>query len=228
MECIILDDEPYAHDVLRHYIEQTPGMVLKDSFRNAVHAFEYLGQHPVDLLFLDIEMPLVNGLQFLKALPKPPKTIFTTAYKQYAFEGYELGVLDYLLKPFSYERFLKAIEKLELRSTITNEADISHLLIKDKSGWLNLKQQEIFYIEGCGDYVKIITAKEVYVIYHTMKGILEKLNPQLFVQAHRSFIVNHHCIERIQTDTLLLADNVLIPIGQSYKKKLIEQLNKVQ
>lgn len=223
MNCIILDDEPYAHEVLQHYIAQTPGMVLKASFRNAVHAFEFLGQHPVDLLFLDIEMPLVNGLQFLKALPAAPKTIFTTAYKQYAFEGYELGVIDYLLKPFSYERFRKAIEKLEIRAA---DPAMSQLLIKDKTGFLNLNQQDILYIEGCGDYVKITSQNEVHIIYHTLKGILEKLNPMYFVQAHRSYIVNRHHVQRIQLDTLLMTGQVLIPIGQSYKKSLIQELNK--
>lgn len=223
MNCIILDDEPYAHEVLQHYIAQTPGMVLKASFRNAVHAFEFLGQHPVDLLFLDIEMPLVNGLQFLKALPAAPKTIFTTAYKQYAFEGYELGVIDYLLKPFSYERFRKAIEKLDTRAA---DPAMSQLLIKDKTGFLNLNQQDILYIEGCRDYVKITSQNEVHIIYHTLKGILEKLNPIYFIQAHRSYIVNRHYVQRIQLDTLLMTGQVLIPIGQSYKKGLIQELNK--
>lgn len=114
MRCVILDDEPLAHQVLAHYISETPGFTLIAKFRNAVEAFEYLGKNKVDLLFLDIEMPLVNGVDFLKALTDPPKTIFTTAYKQYAFEGFELNAIDYLLKPFLTIVLRKLFQKLLL------------------------------------------------------------------------------------------------------------------
>ena len=221
MKCVILDDEPLAHQVLEHYISETPGLVLVAKFRNAVEAFEYLGKQQVDLLFLDVEMPLVNGIDFLKALPSPPKTIFTTAYKQYAFEGFELDAIDYLLKPFSYDRFIRAIDKI---SIATSDPDTIHtLIIKDKSGLLNLRQHDIFYIEGCKDYIKIITADQVHVIYHTLKGILAKLDPLHFVQVHRSFIINRIHVERILPDTLILSDQTFIPIGQVYRKQLLRQ-----
>jgi len=225
MKCVIIDDEPLAHQVLEHYIAQTPGMQLAGAFRNAFDAFEYLGKTSVDVLFLDIEMPLVNGINFLKALPNPPRTIFTTAYKQYAYEGFELDAVDYLLKPFSYERFVKAIQKARTDDAATLETTVNTLTIKDKQGLLVLKQQDIIYIEGCRDYVKIITATQTHIIYHTLKGILEKLNPHVFVQTHRSYIVNKTFINRIVQDNIVLSNQQFVPVGQLYKKGLLLQIN---
>src|ERR1700712_5772455 len=156
IKCVILDDEPFAHQVLEHYIAETPGLVLAAGYRNAVEAFEYLGKHKTDILFLDIEMPLVNGITFLKALPNPPKTIFTTAYKQYAFEGFELDAVDYLLKPFSYDRFVKAVNKVK-EAGPPAEPVASVLIIKDKDSLLSLKQADILYVEGLKDYARIVT-----------------------------------------------------------------------
>ncbi|MBO9673374.1 MAG: response regulator transcription factor [Sphingobacteriaceae bacterium] len=222
MKCVILDDEPFAHDVLKHYIEQTPGMTLVAQFRNSVEAFEYLGNHQIDLLFLDIEMPLINGLSFLKALKYKPTTIFTTAFKDYAFEGFELGVADYLLKPFSYERFMKAIDKLQPRNEPNNALD--QLVIRVKDGYRTINQQDIRLIEGHKDYIKIITTTETYLLYHTLKGILDKLNQKYFIQSHRSYIVNKLVVARIVQDNLVLNDQQFIPIGQAYKKQLMEKL----
>jgi len=223
IKCVILDDEPFAHQVLEHYISETPGLVLAAGYRNAVEAFEYLGKHKIDILFLDIEMPLVNGITFLKALPNPPKTIFTTAYKQYAFEGFELDAVDYLLKPFSYDRFIKAVDKTGCL-TKPAEAISGTIIIKDKEGLLNLKQQDIIYVEGCKDYVKIITGNKTHIIYHTLKGILERLDPLIFTQAHRSYIVNKTYVNRIQDDNLILSNQSFIPIGKVYKKELIAKM----
>lgn len=225
MNCIIVDDEPLAHQVLEHYIAETPGIIHIASFRNAVEAFEYLAHHKIDLLFLDIEMPLVNGIHFLKALENSPKTIFTTAYKQYAYEGYELDAVDYLLKPFSYERFVKAIRKAVPAAGNLSENKNSHLLIKDKDGLLHLKQQDIIYIEGSKDHVRIFTAENSYLVYRTLKGILEDLNTAFFFQAHRSYLVNKNYISRIAKDQLILTNQFFIPIGPLYKKYLLEQLN---
>jgi len=220
MKCIILDDEPFAHQVLEHYIKETPQLVLVAKFRNAVEAFEYLGKNEIDLLFLDIEMPLVDGISFLKALKEKPKTIFTTAYKQYAFEGFELGVVDYLLKPFSYERFTQAMQKMKVVADIS-VSEVDTVLIKDKNSLINLKQRDIMYVEGCKDYIKIVTAKEVHVIYHTLKGMLDKLNPAIFLQTHRSYLVNKTYISRIVQENIILSNQTFIPIGQLYKKAIM-------
>ena len=222
MTCVILDDEPFAHQVLKHYIDDTPGMILVAAFRNAVEAYDYLGKTKVDLLFLDIEMPLINGISFLKALPDAPQTIFTTAYKQYAFDGFELDAVDYLLKPFSYERFIKAVGK-----TTKASAQPVHetLLVKDKEGIINLKQVDVLCIEGCKDYVKVVTAEKTYLIYQTLKGTLQKLDQHMFLQCHRSYIVNRTHIVRIHQDNLIISNQTFIPIGQSYKKTLFTSLN---
>ena len=224
MRCIILDDEPFAHQVLEVYINDTPGLELAAGFRNAVEAYEYLNKHTVDLLFLDIEMPLVNGISFLKALKVKPTTIFTTAYKQYAFEGFELGVIDYLLKPFSYDRFLTAIEKTNQTSPDISSGDT--IAIREKVGIANILQSGILYIEGLKDYIRIVTVEREYVVYHTLKGILAKLNPNIFLQCHRSFILNKTFIVRINQDIVICRDQSNFPIGSSFKKKFLESLNK--
>jgi two-component system response regulator LytT len=223
MNCVILDDEPFAHQVLGHYIAQMPNLRLVASFRNSVEAYEYLNKNKIDLLFLDIEMPLINGISFLKALKDPPKTIFTTAYKEFAFEGFELGVIDYLLKPFSHERFVLAIAKLNVGSSPV-ESFSDHFVVKEKDSLLNIKQQDILYFEGCKDYIKVITNTKVHVVYHTLKGVLHKLKPDLFLQSHRSYIVNKNHILRIVSDKVLLTDKTYLPIGQSFKKEFLAKL----
>ena len=226
MKCVILDDEPFAHQVLEHYINQLPRLQLVAGFRNSVQAYEYLNNHKVDLLFLDIEMPLINGINFLSALTHKPNTIFTTAYKEYAFEGFELGVVDYLLKPFSYERFVKAIDKIN-QTTDVSVPVADMLVIKEKDSLLNIKQQDIIYIEGCKDYIKIITSDRQFIIYHTLKGILQRLNTDVFLQTHRSYIVNKAHIARITQGELIMLNETVIPIGQSYKQAFFKGINKV-
>jgi len=226
MKCVILDDEPFAHQVLEHYINQQPRLQLVAGFRNSVQAYEYLNNHKVDLLFLDIEMPLINGINFLSALTHKPNTIFTTAYKEYAFEGFELGVVDYLLKPFSYERFVKAIDKIN-QTTDVSVPVADMLVIKEKDSLLNIKQQDIIYIEGCKDYIKIITSDRQFIIYHTLKGILQRLNTDVFLQTHRSYIVNKAHIARITQEKLIMLNETVIPIGQSYKQAFFKGINKV-
>lgn len=226
MKCVILDDEPFAHQVLEHYINQLPRLQLVAGFRNSVQAYEYLNNHKVDLLFLDIEMPLINGINFLSALAHKPNTIFTTAYKDYAFEGFELGVVDYLLKPFSYERFVKAIDKIS-QTTDMSLPVADMLVIKEKDSLLNIKQHDIIYIEGCKDYIKIITSDRQFIIYHTLKGILQRLNTDVFLQTHRSYIVNKAHIVRITQEKLIMLNETVIPIGQSYKHAFFKGINKV-
>jgi two-component system response regulator LytT len=221
ISCIILDDEPFAHQVLEHYISQVPELYLKAKFRNAVEAFEFLEKSSADLLFLDIEMPLVNGLTFLNAVKQPPVTIFTTAYKQYAFEGFELNAADYLLKPFSFERFQKAIVKTGLLSITTSDQTIA---IKDEKGTVNLRQDDILSIEGMKDYIKVTTSEREYVIYHTLKSMLGKLDPRLFIQIHRSHIVNRVKIIRITQEMVALSNNTLVPIGKSFKRDVQSSL----
>jgi two-component system, LytTR family, response regulator LytT len=227
VRCLIVDDEPLAHQVLTRFIGQTPGLTLTGQCRNAMEAYEHLARHPVDLLFLDIEMPLVTGLHFLKSLAQPPQTILTTAYREYAYEGYELDVLDYLLKPFSYERFVKAIARLPALQPPPppDAAAEKYLLVKERQGLLKVPHRDIVYVEGCKDYVKISTATKTYLLHHTMKEILDVLGPA-FVRVHRSFIVAAAHIRMLQPDNVLLLDNTLLPIGNSHRAELLAYFKK--
>lgn len=227
VRCLIVDDEPLAHQVLTQFIQQTPGLALAGKCRNAMEAHEHLLQHPVDLMFLDIEMPLVTGLQFLKGLKNPPKTIFTTAYREYALEGFELEVLDYLLKPFSYERFLKATARYQQAapSAAPAAAEEKYLLVKDLRGLLKVPHRDVVYVEGCKDYVKIVTPTKTYLLHQTMKEMSEVLG-EPFVRAHRSFIVAAAHIKLLQAEHVILNDNTYIPIGSSYKPDLLAYFKK--
>lgn len=222
VRCLIVDDEPLAHQVLSQFIGQTPGLTLTGKCRNAMEAHEHLLQHPVDLLFLDIEMPLVSGLHFLKSLQHPPKTVLTTAYREYAYEGYELDVLDYLLKPFSYERFMKAISRLPAAQPAppTEATEERYILVKERQGLLKVFHREIVYVEGCKDYVKLITATKTYLLHQTMKDMVETLGSS-YLRVHRSFIVATAHIKLLQPDNVVLTDNTYIPIGNSYKAELL-------
>jgi len=223
IKCVVLDDEPRAIDVLDHYVNLTRDLKMTGRFRNAIEAFEFIKSNEVDLLFLDVEMPLVNGVSFLRSLKHPPKTIFTSAYRHYAVDGFDLQAVDYLLKPFSYDRFLKAIEKaknIEAKASASQQ----QLLLRDGKQLVNLCLADIIYIQGYRDYVKVYTDKEMHVIYHTLKGIYEKLDETMFVQSHRSFIISKKRIWKINPDHLILSNQVTIPIGKFHRKELLRRL----
>ena len=222
IRCLIVDDEPLAHQVLTRFIAQTPGLTLAGTCRNVMEAHEHLSSQPVDLMFLDIEMPLMNGLAFLRTLRYPPKTIITTAYREYAYEGYELDVLDYLLKPFSYERFAKAVGRL---TTAPDPADGQHLLLKDQGSLFKVSCRDILYVEGCKDYVKVVTTAKTHLHHATMKEMAELLGDN-FARVHRSFIVSAAHIKLLQPEQVVLTDGSLIPIGSSYKPELLAWFKK--
>ena len=220
IRCLIVDDEPLAHQVLTQFIAQTPGLALGGTCRHAMEAHQHLSQHPVDLLFLDIEMPLMNGLSFLKTLKAPPQTIITTAYREYAYEGFELAVLDYLLKPFSYERFAKAVARYQPPTPAPTPADERHLLLKNQGGLLRVPLGSIRYVEGCKDYVKVVTTTKTYLHHATMKEMADLLGED-FARVHRSFIVAAAHIKLLQAEQVVLADGTALPIGSSYKPELL-------
>ena len=222
IRCLIVDDEPLAHQVLTQFIAHTPGLVLAGTCRNAMEAHEHLTGQPVDLLFLDIEMPLMNGLAFLRTLKAPPKTIITTAYREYAYEGYELDVLDYLLKPFSYERFRKATDRLQPAAAPEEE---KALLLKDQGSLFKIPYRDILYVEGCKDYVKVVTTAKTHLHHATMQAMADTLG-EAFGRVHRSFIVGAAHIRRLQPEQVELTDGSLIPIGSSYKPELLAWFKK--
>lgn len=226
IRCLIADDELIAHQILEQYIVQTPGLVLVAKCRNALEAFAKLKEHAIDLMFLDIEMPLVNGIAFLKTLPQPPKVIFTTAYAEYALEGYELNVVDYLLKPFSYERFVKAVDKVKQPIDIPVQNDDTYVVIKEKEGLLKIPHNEILYIEASGDYMKIVTHAKSYLTHITMKKLEELLPAGQFVRTHKSYIVALKQIRLLKTDGLVLMNNITVPVSNSYREEVLAKFHR--
>ena len=232
IKCLIADDELIAHQILEQYIMQTPGLTLVAKCRNALEAFAKLEQHSIDLVFLDIEMPLVNGVAFLRTLniPNPPKVIFTTAYAEYALEGYELNVVDYLLKPFSFERFTKAVEKAKqslqkLAEIQTPPEDNNYLVIKEKGGLMKIPYHEILYIEASRDYMKIVTIVRQYLVHLTMKKLEELLPVERFIRTHKGYIVALAQIKQLKSDNLLLSNNVSIPVSINYKEEVVARFS---
>ena len=228
INCLIADDEVIAQQILEQYILQTDGLTLVAKCRNAMEAFAKLQQHAVDLIFLDIEMPLVNGVTFLKTLEAPPKVIFTTAYSEYALQGYELNVVDYLLKPFSYDRFLQGVEKVKVlrggpAPVEAMPAADEHLVVKEKEGLLKIAFADIVYIEGSRDYMKIVTAGRNYLVHLTMKRLEELLPSALFIRTHKSYIVAVQKIKIVKPAELVLADMQIIPVSGSYKEEVMRR-----
>lgn len=228
IKCLICDDELSAHQILEAYILQTPGLVLVAKCRNALEAFAKLEQQSIDLIFLDIEMPLVNGINFLRTLTNPPRVIFTTAYSEHALESYELNAVDYLLKPFSPERFAKAVDKAKAligntESTQEKNNDEAALVIKEKDGLIRVMHNQILCIEASKDYMKIVTTEKPYLVHITMKKLEESLPPEQFVRTHKSYMVALKAIRLLKPDELVLTNNQVIPVSINYRDTVKEK-----
>jgi two-component system, LytTR family, response regulator len=219
IKCIIIEDEPLAVKVLTDYISQVPYLHLDGSFKDAILAADYLRQNDTDLIFLDIHLPKLKGMSFLKTLTNPPAVIITTAYHQYAVEGFDLNVTDYLLKPFDFERFLKAVIKVkkpgsEKQKPEENQDDFLFLNVQKKR--IKILFPEILYIESQQEYIKIITTKKEYIVKMSTHEIESMLPANLFKRIHRSFIVSVSKIESYSAETIEI-NGVSIPIGRGYK-----------
>jgi DNA-binding LytR/AlgR family response regulator len=235
---IIVDDEPLALDVLETYIEKIPELRLVKKCENAFEANEALKHNDIDLMFLDIQMPQLTGIDFLKTLIDPPLVIFTTAYSNYAIEGFELNALDYLLKPISLERFMKAankaVEQIELRRKetaghveFTGGGD-DFIFVKADKKFVKVKFSEVLYIEGLKDYVIIRTEKGRVITLQTMKSLEDKLPVKLFRRIHRSYIVNIDKVEAIlgnMVEVIEKGQAKHIPIGKNYRDELLDLVN---
>ncbi|MFD0835721.1 LytR/AlgR family response regulator transcription factor [Mariniflexile aquimaris] len=239
MKCVIIDDEPLAIDVIESYIKQVGGLEIVVKCTNPLEAITVLNKHKVDLIFLDIEMPNLSGIDLVKALDNMPQFIFTTAYPQYALDGFNLNATDYLVKPIPFHRFLKAVtrakEKYELenKSGITQDvaADTIYTRIQDnfifvKSEYENIKIDidSIKYIQGLKDYIKIYTSKsdKAILTLSSFKDILSKLPSSNFIRVHRSFVVNIDFITALQK-TKIIVDGIHIPIGDTYKEDVVKR-----
>ena len=233
IKCLIIDDELPAREVLQKHIDGVESLELAGSCTNAVEALSFLQSTPVDLLFLDIQMPHILGTNFIRTLKNPPKVIFTTAYRKYAIEGFELDAVDFLLKPISFDRFLKAVNKIfDLNvqvNTTTNTENLPEpaqpfLYLRVDRKMVKVLFNDILYIEGLRDYVRIYTTSKTIVTKHLLSSLEEMLPADGFLRIHRSYIVSISKIESYNTDTLEIEKKEL-PIGRLFKHDVSKLLN---
>jgi len=232
LNCLIIDDEPLALDLLEDNIAQIPFLHLAGRCQNAFEAIDFLQKEKVDLLFLDIQMPGITGIQFLQSLPQNPMVIFVTAYEKYALEGFNLDVIDYLLKPVPFERFLKSVNKaadlFRLRNISLNENEISekeqeYFFVNSEYNLIKINTTEVLYIEGLKDYVKIYISTAVHPIVTrlSMKVVEENLSSKKFIRVHKSFIVAIDKIEWIRKSRIGITSHE-IPISDSFREQLFK------
>lgn len=227
---LIVDDEHIAHDIVKKYCDILPDMELAKHCYNALEALEYLRNHQVELIFLDLNMPKLRGFEFLKTLQNPPKVIVTTAYQEFALEGYELNVSDYLLKPFSFERFLKAVNKTfpsPKEELIQSSKPIADAPLNSRMQiflYGNKKHTQVFldeiqFIEASGNYLKVFINNEIITVREKISEFLPKLDEIQFIQVHKSFAVSSKHITSIEGNQIFIGDNV-IPIGRLFKRNV--------
>lgn len=231
VQCLIIDDEPQAREIVKRYIQQVPVLKLFGECTNAIEALSLLQAQKVDLLFLDINMPQLKGVDFVKALKEPPKIIFTTAYPEYALEGYELEVVDYLLKPIQFGRFLKAVQKVvklnhlpkDGPSAVSNQDTKPFVYFRSERKMVRVQLDEIFYVESMKDYIKVTTLTGTIITKQSISSLEVLLPDNLFIRTHRSFIVS---LARIKAYTAELVDveGAEIPIGKIYRQAVLRTL----
>jgi DNA-binding LytR/AlgR family response regulator len=220
IRCLIIDDEPSSQNVLKSFIHKIDYLDLLHICNNALEALEYLKNNAVDVLFLDINMPQLSGISFYKSLKNPPKVIFTTAYSAYAIEGFEVEATDYLLKPFSFERFVKSVSKVK----DLKDAKIEYIVIKSNKKLHQTKLDDIYFIEGLGDYIKVHLKNSFLVTYNSLKEMHNSLPKSIFKQIHKSFIINKNKLDYIEGNLAIINANK-IPLGPKYKKEFLEGFN---
>ena len=230
--CLLVDDEPPALEILNHYISETPLLEVVKECHHAMAAFEFLQQHHVDLIFLDVQMPRLLGTELLRSLPHAPKVIFTTAYRDYAVEGFELGAVDYLLKPYSFDRFLRAVHKvldLEQRTapaaTNTNQSD-RFLYVRADRKMVKVMVDEIRYIESLKDYVRIFVKDQQIITKQTITALEEMLPENDFMRIHRSFIVALKKVDSYDNHSVFVSKAEL-PVGPLYKQEIMKRLSRI-
>jgi len=231
IRCLIVDDEPPAREIIRRYIEQVASLKFAGECANAIQAFTLLQQQPVDLLFLDIRMPQLNGNDFLKTLKNPPKIIFTTAYSEYAVEGYELDAIDYLLKPVPFDRFLKAVNKAYQLTAAKNDMSVaaeetrndSFVYFRADRKMVKVMLDDILYIESMKDYIKVKTKTATIITKQSISAVEAMLPEKKFIRTHRSFIVS---LDKIKSFTSELIDIAAteVPVGKLYRNAVMKVL----
>ncbi len=225
IKCIVVDDEPLAVSLLGSYVEKIPFFELVFSTENPIEALEYIRKNEADLIFLDIQMPELSGINFMKIVGDKLKYILTTAYSEYALEGYEHNVIDYLLKPITFDRFQKSALKAQERFPTNETSANSYFFVKSSGQQHKINFDEILYIESIKDYVNIKTDNQEYIVLDTLKSLENQL-PENFARVHKSFILNLDKIEKIDVRNVFLNSGKEIPIGETYKSEFFQKLKK--
>jgi DNA-binding LytR/AlgR family response regulator len=229
LKCLIIDDEPLARNGLKEYVAEVEGLELMGEFEHPLRAMDILAAGTIDLIFLDIQMPKITGIDFMKSLQQKPMVIFTTAYPQYAVEGFDLDAVDYLLKPFSFDRFLKSVmkakrlsDKMKSPDPVAETGD-DHIFIKADQQLVKIYYADIIYAEALQNYVAIQTSQKKYIAYLTFKSLVEALPPKLFIQTHKSYLVSINKVGRVEEGEAII-DKYRIPISRNLKEDVLSKL----
>lgn len=234
MNCIIIEDQPPAQRILKKYIVDVGSLELKGAFSNAIQAMEFLKTSRIDLIFLDIHLPKISGIDFLKTMTHPPHIILTTAFPDYALESYELNVVDYLLKPFSFQRFVQAVAKVPLRDRFEQKSEAvantpqtrKELFIKSGHELIKITIDDILYLKSDSDYTEICISGKKYLSTEPLRYWSETLESNQFVRVHKSYIVNTSKIEKIAGNQIYLVERIVLPIGRTYKDSFLKRFVK--
>lgn len=228
MRCIIVEDQPPAQRILRKFIQDVPTLELVDVFSDGLSTMEFLNNQSVDLMFLDIHLPKINGLDFLKSIPDPPQVILTTAFSEYALEGYNLNVVDYLLKPFSFQRFLQAVNKVNAKyeqiSPQNNNVQLTEIYVKSSHEHIKVLVEDIYTITSDSDYTEIHMNDKKILSNESLRHWVEVLGGNHFFQIHKSHIINTRKIDRISGNLVQLINGTKIPIGRAYKDNFLKSI----
>ncbi len=223
MKYLIIDDEHMAHEIIKGYCDVLPNLKLMKHCYDALEALEYLSKHSVDLIFLDLNMPKLKGFEFLRTLSSPPKVIVTTAYQEFALEGYEYGIVDYLLKPFGFERLLKAVNKASVSKFASVRKELNpegsegkSIFLYSNKKYIQVRLDEILFVEAAGNYSKVVRENSTILVREKISDMLDLLSNSTFVQVHKSFIVAKIYIDSIEGNQISIGEHK-IPIGKLYK-----------
>lgn len=236
MRCVVIDDEPFALDLIKDYIQRTPFLELSQFFSNPFKALDYLNREKVDVIFLDINMPELSGIQIIKALQSPPMVVFTTAYPEFAAESYEYNAVDYLVKPIKYERFLKAVSKASglINSAVQNRQNDTPtvpreskepLFIKSGNQLVKVWPSEILFVEAAGNYMRFHTRERKVMSLLTMKDVLGILSKDEFIRIHKSYIISLKHLEAIERHDVVVGGEQ-IPVGITYREQFLSRVNR--
>jgi len=225
LNCLIVDDEPLSQDVISDYVSVCPELTLKGTCKDAIEAGEILKNEKIDVLFLDVNMPRLSGISFVKTLKEPPFFVFITAYPEYAIEGFDVEAVDYLLKPVSFERFRIGVNRVVERFSSKQNIDSSaqHIMVRSNKKSYKINFDELLYLEAQGDYVKFVTIERVLMVHGTLKEMMQQLPQNQFERIHKSFIISLSKVDYVEGNQVKVGENK-VPVSLSYREQLLKKL----